>query len=284
MARDWIKMRTDLYRDPKVCLIADALMAQDGALARYVDQNMQRDMMVTRNVMRNVTVGALVSVWGVLRHRGKRVGDDLLLKGCSLAIIDDVADLPGFGEALASVGWADETDDGIVFPRFFDEFNVDPSEDAKAKNAARQRRYRENHKAKSDENRDVTVTSESNVRIEKSRDISTPVTDVTGDSAAKRFDPLAWLLQNGASEQAARDWLTLRKSKKAAPTSTALVGVAREAGKAGISLDDALRICCERGWQAFNASWEWQSAKAASGRAIARDSFAGVDYGKGGRL
>lgn len=27
MAGDWIKMRTDLYRDPKVSLIADALMA-----------------------------------------------------------------------------------------------------------------------------------------------------------------------------------------------------------------------------------------------------------------
>ena len=25
MAGDWIKMRTDLYRDPKVCAIADEL-------------------------------------------------------------------------------------------------------------------------------------------------------------------------------------------------------------------------------------------------------------------
>ena len=76
MAGDWIKMRTDLYRDPKVSRICDHLMGSDSGLARYVNQHLQRDMSVTRNVIRNVTVGALVAVWGVLRHRGKRNGDD----------------------------------------------------------------------------------------------------------------------------------------------------------------------------------------------------------------
>lgn len=172
MASDWIKMRTDLYRDPKVCVMADLLMSDDGELARYVSQNMQRDITVTRNVMRNVTVGALVSVWGVLRHRGKRVEGDLLVKACTLSVIDDVADLPGFGAAMESVGWAVETEDGIVFPRFFDEFNVDPEDDAKKKNAERQRRYRENKKQENNDKRDVTVTSESNVREEKRREVN----------------------------------------------------------------------------------------------------------------
>ena len=52
MAGDWIKMRTDLYRDPKVSLIADALMAPGSELSRYVTNNCQREMTVTRNVMR----------------------------------------------------------------------------------------------------------------------------------------------------------------------------------------------------------------------------------------
>lgn len=170
MAGDWIKMRTDLYRDPKVCLISDLLLDEDGELARYVSQNMQRDITVTRNVMRNVTVGALVSVWGVLRHRGKRDGDDLFVKGCTVSVIDDVADLPGFGKALQEVGWVVETDDGVVLPRFFEEFNIDPADDMRAKNAERQRRYREKHKVEHKSESNVTVTLNSNDREEKRRE------------------------------------------------------------------------------------------------------------------
>lgn len=166
MADDWIKMRTDLYRDPKVCMMADALMDSSGDLARYVNQHKQRDMTVTRNVMRNVTVGALVSVWGVLRHRGKRVDDDLVVKSCALEVVDDLADLPGFGEAMASVGWIAEGEDCLVLPGFFEEFNVDPALEAKQKNAQRQRRFREKHSNESNVTRNVThnvtVTDKSN--------------------------------------------------------------------------------------------------------------------------
>jgi hypothetical protein len=173
MAGDWIKMRTDLYRDPKVCVIADLLMDEKGELSRYVNQNKQRDMAVTRNVMRNVTVGALVSVWGVLRHRGKRVESDLAVNGCNVSIIDDLADLPGFGEAMATVGWVVEVDAGIVLPRFFEEFNVDPEEEAKQKNAERQRRFRAKQGENAQPESNVTVTLKSNAREEKRR-VTTP--------------------------------------------------------------------------------------------------------------
>jgi hypothetical protein len=172
MAGDWIKMRTDLYRDPKVCVMADLLMAEKSELSRYVNQNMQRNMTVTRNVMRNVTVGALVSTWGVLRHRGKRQEDDLMLKGCTLAVIDDVSEIPGFGEAMLSVGWVVQAELGLVFPNFFEEFNVDPEADFRRKNADRQRRFREKQASKNNANSNVTVTSESNVREEKRREES----------------------------------------------------------------------------------------------------------------
>ena len=171
MAGDWIKMRTDLYRDPKVCAIADLLMNQEGELAAYVNQNCQRSMTVTRNVMRNMTVGALVSVWGVMRLRGKRVNDDLVCRAMSVWVIDDLSELPGFGSALESVGWVLADESGIVFPNFFCEYNVDPNEDAKAKNAERQRRHREKMKQESNVTQDVTVTPKSNTekrREEKS--------------------------------------------------------------------------------------------------------------------
>ena len=60
---------------------------------------------------------------------------------------------------------------------------------------------------------------------------------------------------DGVTESVWQDWLTLRKTKKAAVTQTALDGIIREAGKAGISLQAALETCCARGWTGFKADW-----------------------------
>lgn len=160
MAGDWIKMRTDIYRHPKVCAIADLLGQMEGVFASHTRRVVGRDMGVTRNALRNVTVGALVSVWGVLRHRGERRGDDLVVVGASLATIDDIADTPGLGDAMAGVGWAVIIEDALKLPGFFKELNVEPTRDAHERNAERQRRHREKRNAL----RNVTVTLQSNAR------------------------------------------------------------------------------------------------------------------------
>ena len=51
------------------------------------------------------------------------------------------------------------------------------------------------------------------------------------------------------------DFLTLRRSKKLPITETALAGIAREADKAGLTLQDTIVTCCERGWGGFKADW-----------------------------
>ncbi len=51
------------------------------------------------------------------------------------------------------------------------------------------------------------------------------------------------------------DYLKIRKAKKSPITETALNGLRREAKKADISLSDALKVCCERGWVGFKADW-----------------------------
>ena len=166
MLRDWVKMRTDLYRDPKVVLIADRL--NESVFGWSVTEN-NAGRNVTRNVMRNATVGALVTVWGVMRHAGKRIGDDLVVPKANLAVIDDIADMPGLGESMAFVGWAKVNADGVVLPAFFAENNVDPSEDRNAKNAERQKRWREKQREKRDVTRNVTDNVTSNTREEESR-------------------------------------------------------------------------------------------------------------------
>jgi uncharacterized protein YdaU (DUF1376 family) len=51
------------------------------------------------------------------------------------------------------------------------------------------------------------------------------------------------------------DFMAIRKAKKAPLTQTALNGLYREAEKANLDINDALKICCERGWVGFKAEW-----------------------------
>lgn len=69
--------------------------------------------------------------------------------------------------------------------------------------------------------------------------------------AADRVD-----LLEGVPAGVVADYLQVRKAKRAgALTETAVDGLRREANKAGLSLPDAIRACCEFGWQGFNAGW-----------------------------
>lgn len=60
---------------------------------------------------------------------------------------------------------------------------------------------------------------------------------------------------DSVSPEVWQDFLTLRKTKRAPLTETALDGIRREADRAGYSLENALRTCCERGWQGFRSDW-----------------------------
>jgi uncharacterized protein YdaU (DUF1376 family) len=76
---------------------------------------------------------------------------------------------------------------------------------------------------------------------------------------------------DGVTESVWQDWLTLRKTKKAAVTQSAVDGIVREAKKAGISLQSALEMCCMRGWSGFKADW-------IEGKSTGQKSFAEKDY------
>lgn len=51
------------------------------------------------------------------------------------------------------------------------------------------------------------------------------------------------------------DFLKLRQARRAPLSNTALAGIINEAEKAGITLEEALKTCCQRGWQSFRADW-----------------------------
>lgn len=92
MAGDWIKMRMDLHRHPKVVRIMSAL-----------------------NADRLRTIGGLHAVWCLFDEQS----EDGVLDGYTPKIIDDMIGWPGFCAAVVAVGWLSfEEGRGLVMPDF----------------------------------------------------------------------------------------------------------------------------------------------------------------------
>lgn len=75
----------------------------------------------------------------------------------------------------------------------------------------------------------------------------------SGDTARKRATPPK--RPESVSEDVWRDWLTLRRAKRAPVTATVLAQAHQEAGKAGMALQEFLEIWCARGSQGLQADW-----------------------------
>lgn len=94
------------------------------------------------------------------------------------------------------------------------------------------------------------------------------------------------MLKNaGIDGQLAKDFLRVRKAKKAPLTQTAVDGILREASVAGISVIEAVTICVDRNWLSFNAGWDWQPKQKSQNSASSRNSGFGkqpaqrIEYG-----
>jgi len=77
----------------------------------------------------------------------------------------------------------------------------------------------------------------------------------TKASAAPKYSPLDDLVSSGVDPQVASDWLKVRKTKKSESTKTGIDGVLQKIADAGMTADQGIRICCERGWAGFNSAW-----------------------------
>jgi len=84
--------------------------------------------------------------------------------------------------------------------------------------------------------------------------------------------PIKDITPFGVSDDVFKDYMEVRRSKKARWTPTALKGMEREALKAGVSLEQAMIICCERNWQSFKAEWIKDVATAKNSSFKERDS------------
>lgn len=173
MAGDWIKMRGGLFQSPKLIAMGRRLhecrefrdwMTPGGA-------GPMNGQIVSDHALRCVTGALLTVTWSWSREFGKRLPDgDCLLPHIAISDMDGIAGAPGVGEAMQSVGWAIEAEDGsgVILPKFFVEHNV-PLTPAEKQRDYRQRKKEGGSVTKAlPEDGNKTVTREEKRREEKS--------------------------------------------------------------------------------------------------------------------
>lgn len=74
-------------------------------------------------------------------------------------------------------------------------------------------------------------------------------------SLKKTFSFKTELLKLNSDEQLVDEWLSIRKFKKARNTETSFKAFVRELMKSKLPVNEVLRICVERSWSGFDATW-----------------------------
>jgi len=177
------------------------------------------------------TVGGLMSVWCLFDAHSA----DGTLDGYSGETLDDHLSWPGFSAAMSAVGWLSIEPESLVLPEF--ETHNGASAKRRAQDADRKKAVRKASACDADKMR----TREEKRREEKKEPPTTP-------SAAFDMFP-------GVSAEVLADFTKLRTRKRAPITATAAKGIIREAAAAGMTLQQALETCCQRGWTGFEAKW-----------------------------
>lgn len=98
----------------------------------------------------------------------------------------------------------------------------------------------------------AVLIPDSPLPITDSMQVQSPASDGIAEKEPKTKDAD---LFPGVTKDVIRDFRSIRKAKKAPITETAMDEIKREAANAGLSLHDALVMCCARGWGGFEASW-----------------------------
>jgi hypothetical protein len=247
MAGDWVKMRSALLANPKVHAIAKAIGRDPRAGAALTTGfSGCPDQVLSRNALRHVTVTALLCVWSSANEHAA----DGILSCCDLEDLDEISGVPGFGDAMASVGWAIADDEGkcVSLPNF-NEHNT-PAKDRTG--AERQRRYRENRNGDVTPLRNaVTVTQR---REEKRREeyiqpaAPVPTSDPPKASRTPAKPKVSWSADagwEGITDADRADWAT------AYPGAV----LEQELAKATAWLKANPSRAGRRNWRAFVVRW-----------------------------
>ena len=83
----------------------------------------------------------------------------------------------------------------------------------------------------------------------------TNIEDIGDSDKPTRFMFKKELLSLGCDGDVVEAYMALRKTKKASNSKIAFDGLIREQQKSGLDLNSVMRLCVEKGWRGFDASW-----------------------------
>lgn len=154
MAGEWIKVRTNLWDDPRI-----------GQLCELTNQG------------EAAVIGGLYWLWATADEHSS----DGLLQGMTTRTIDRKTGVAGLGKALVTIGWLTETNDGVTVARF-DEHNG-----ASAKQRAQTAKRVANHKSNAKVTPEALPETDDAVtsalpREDKKEELKTPHTPQGGQS------------------------------------------------------------------------------------------------------
>jgi len=221
MAGDWIKMRGNLWDDPRVASLCDATDSTEAQI-----------------------IGGLYWLWATADQHS----EDGVMPGLTLRAIDRKTGIQGFGAALCGINWLADHPEGVRITRFKE--HNGKSAKARATTAKRVATYRAEGSDVTQpplQERNATVTPPLARERERER-----------EEEDQKIRPAAPLNFKNVDPQVVQDFKAHRHAKKAPITATALAGIEREAQAAGITLQDALVLCCNRGWVGFKSEWVTQ--------------------------
>lgn len=229
MAGDWIKMRSNLRRHPKVVRIASAL-----------------------NADRLRVVGGLHAVWCLFDEHS----DDGQLSGYTPSAVDEEIGWPGFTQALIGIGWVEwDGNDGLSLPEFDTHNGASAKRRAQEADRKRAERGAAKDRPQDDDKSSASKADKKRTREEERREENSTSNEVE-KAPRKRSAPAPSIAKpDDVDQQTWGDWLTLRNSKKAPVTETVLNGARSESVSAGMTLDAFLQVWCMRGSQGLQAEW-----------------------------
>ncbi len=239
MAGDWIKMRSNLWDDPRVARLCDLTDSGEAAV-----------------------IGGLYWLWSAADQHST----DGVMPGLTLRQIDRKTGVQGLGAALCSVGWLADHPEGARIVNFSDH----NGSSAKRRATDAQRKASVRSVSASDADKVQTNDGQNAPNLgarERERDISSSLRseDISHASASdekpekkSRVSITAQQMANtlpGLSVDLATEYLQFRSSKRAKLTPAAWSVIASEIVKSGMRPDAALSEAMAAGWQGFKASW-----------------------------
>jgi len=105
--------------------------------------------------------------------------------------------------------------------------------------------------AKAGDSAPQAISSNSN----SNRNISINSTEDKPKDKPLRFSAMSLLKDKGVDDELAKDWLSVRKTKKATNSKTAFNSIENQVEKSGKTWNEIAKLCCEKSWSGFNAEW-----------------------------